>query len=122
MVIRGGSPAELYLGAIDGMNKFLQPNITTGGDIKTHEFRIESVDDAALLVDFLSHMLTITFIDKRSYLLKEINFGPGPSAAGSVHGLPINGMKNEIKAVTYHEAYCRKLKTGMWEAGVIFDI
>ena len=122
MVIRGGSPGELYLGALEGMNEYMQMNKIRGGKLNLLGFHIESNDATALLIDFLSHILTLTLIDRKMYRLKEINFTPNGAVAGKVTGIPVSGMETEIKAVTYHEAYCRKLKSGIWEAQVIFDI
>ncbi len=80
------------------------------------------MDEASLLADFLSHVLTTSLIDRRVYRIKEFNFSAEGSISGKITGTHISGMETEIKTVTHQEVYCRKLKSGIWEAEVIFEI
>src|SRR3990172_3578295 len=97
MVIRGGSPGELYIGALEGLNEYMQPHTIRREKKIIHEFKIPSNDDAALLVDFMSHMLKMTLIDRRRYRIKNIHFTPKGNVVGKVTGTSFRGMETEIK-------------------------
>jgi SHS2 domain-containing protein len=122
MVIKASSVPELFAGALEGMNEYMQMHKISRGKKNTRQFKIESNDETTLLVDFLSEMLTLTLIERKMYRMRTVHFTPDGTAEGKITETPISGMETEIKAVTYHEAYCRKLKSGIWEAQVIFDI
>jgi SHS2 domain-containing protein len=103
------------------MEKILGP-IKTNEETDWREFKVESLDTTALLIDFLSEILYLTQTHKEIYNQLEIKKLTEISIEGRVKGIKIEGFSEDIKGVTYHEAYVQQKSDGKWEALVIFDL
>jgi SHS2 domain-containing protein len=121
MLIFGGSFQELFFNALLGMEKILGP-IKTNEETDWREFKVESLDTTALLIDFLSEILYLTQTHKEIYNQLEIKKLTETSIEGRVKGIKIEGFSEDIKGVTYHEAYVQQKSDDKWEALVIFDL
>jgi len=100
-------------------------NITAEDDIikdqpVSREIKIQSTDLQALLVDFLSELVTLSDINNEIYLNYELQI-MNSELTGMIKGYKIKGMKLEIKAVTYNDLIVEQ-KKGQWIAEVVFDI
>lgn len=121
MLVFGDSFQELFFNALLGMEKILGP-IKTNEETDWREFKVESLDTTALLIDFLSEILYLTQTHKEIYNQLEITKLTETSIEGRVKGIKIEGFSEDIKGVTYHEAYVQQKSDGKWEALVIFDL
>jgi len=121
MLVFGDSFQELFFNALLGMEKILGP-IKTNEETDWREFKVESLDTTALLIDFLSEILYLTETHKEIYNQLEITKLTETSIEGRVKGIKIEGFSEDIKGVTYHEAYVQQKSDGKWEALVIFDL
>ena len=83
---------------------------------------INASDYTTLLINFLSDVLSSSFIEKVVYCNIEIVEFKAYQMIVKLSGTRINNFDEEIKAVTYHEANVIKNKKGLWETCIIFDI
>ena len=74
----------------------------------------------ALLVDFLSELVTLGDINNEIYTDLELRI-KNLELSGKIKGYKIKGLKLEIKAVTYNDLNIEE-KEGKWVAEVVFDI
>ena len=86
------------------------------------DFAIEASDSSMLLVDFLNEALTLSQIHHEAYDQLELRSTGELSLEGSFTGHSITGARDEIKAVTYHEASVEQLSDGTWKARFLVDI
>jgi len=84
------------------------------------KINVQSADKQSLLVDFLSHLVTLSDINDEVYLNYQLRI-LNSEIKGNVHGYKIKGLKLEIKAVTYNDLILEE-KEGQWVAEVVFDI
>jgi SHS2 domain-containing protein len=86
-------------------------------DIETH-----SIDQSALLIDFLSDILSLSDIHKEAYLDATIHALTSTDIKATVHGVKVTGYEVvELKAVTYHGCEIKKVGD-TWQADIVFDI
>ncbi len=81
---------------------------------------VESADRTALLVDFLSAVLSRAHIDRMAFYDANFDRLTETELAADLTGAPTQ-FEHDIKAVTYHEAEVR-LAEGKWETMLVFDI
>lgn len=83
--------------------------------------QMKSLDKHALLVDFLSEALTLS--DMHNEVYSEVTFSEfsETTLAGELHGFPVEGFDEDIKAVTHHGLEIKKVAGG-YEVVVLFDI
>jgi len=84
------------------------------------EIKLESSDEESLLVDFLSQLVTMSDTNDEIYTNFELRI-KNVELSGKIRGYKINGLKLEIKAVTYNDLKLEE-KDGQWLAEVVFDI
>lgn len=87
-----------------------------------HPITIHSVDFGALLIDFLSEVLTLSHIYKVVFCELEIHQLTETILEAHVLGVSTVGFDEDIKAVTYHEAKIRNDGHQGWEAVVVLDV
>jgi SHS2 domain-containing protein len=122
--IRGSTVQELFEAGLLAMAEIIRPGgcNEAGGPEETRSLHITTVDRTALLVDFLSDVLTLSHSEGLLFCRTEISVLTECELVVSVFGRRVDGWDEDIKAVTYHEADVRKLVDGTWETMVIFDI
>jgi SHS2 domain-containing protein len=130
--VYGATIEELFRNALCGMFQAIKPDIA-GCAMKDdriickdlprhHEIKIESPDQDALLIDFLSRALYLSDVHNEAYLAVTIHTLSDTKIEATIHGAPITGFANvEIKAVTYHDVHIQK-KDGLWQTDIVFDI
>ena len=117
--VRASSIEDLFRDAMRGMFAIMQAQ--AGIEVVRRRMTIDSVDRTALLVDFLSEVLSRAHIDRA--IFDDVSFESltETAIAAAVTGHGSARFEQDIKAVTYHEADVR-LADGEWETMLVFDI
>jgi SHS2 domain-containing protein len=128
----GATKEELFAHALEAMFQVIHP-LVPGSRIENDRVippnlpikrtvEIDSIDDANLLVDFLSEALCLSDTHNEAYFKAEINFITPTHLRATLHGAPITGFEStEIKAVTYNELNIEQTPEG-WQTDIVFDI
>ncbi len=123
MKVEADSLVDLFSAALEGMN-----SIITGGREPVEDERqqllvdIESVDITALLIDFLSEVLSETHTAYVAFDELEVLQLADSHLRAVLHGNKVEGFAEDIKAVTYHEAEVRMNGEGYYQSVIVFDI
>ena len=126
MQVEGDTLAELFRAALLGMDELLSPGICnnkskSSGQIQC-EISVVSSDATALIVDFLSEVLTYAYEKKTVFCKIDFQQIGEKKLKARIYGKKVSSFAEDIKAVTYHEAQVRKNEKGNWETLIIFDI
>lgn len=125
MQVTGDILPELFEAAVLGMNEILIPGFCDDdkdNNVIVREISIEASDATALLVDFLSEILTCSYEDKAVFCRIDFLKISETATEAKIYGKKVHMFKGDIKAVTYHEAEVRKSENGKWETMIVFDI
>lgn len=124
MLIKAKTLQDLFSEGVKGMSNILKESLCN----KPHKINkkiiieVQASDNTNLLIDFLSNVLSNSFIEKAIYChIKIIEFSEF-KIKSELSGSNIDRFDEEIKAVTYHEANIIKNNKDLWETYVIFDI
>lgn len=122
--IRGKTLEEIFLNALEGMNRILNKNyekyLNEHAIVK--EITISSFDTTALLIDFLSEVLTLSHINKAIFhTISFLEIEPNTLHARLIGG-KVKSFKKDIKAISYYEAEIRQNKKGEYETTVVLDV
>lgn len=122
--IRGKTLEEIFLNALQGMNRILIKNyekyLNEHAIVK--EMTISSFDTTTLLIDFLSEILTLSHINKAIFhTVSFLEIGPNTLHVRLIGG-KVKSFKKDIKAISYHEAEIRRNKKGEYETTLVLDI
>jgi len=113
---------ELFEVALLGMAELIKPEACSKTcDIK-NEINLSSIDPTALLVDFLSDVLTLTQTDKVIYCKIEFEKLTETEIKATIFGMTVDSFDEDVKAVTYHEAEVKKNEKGNYTTVIVFDI
>ncbi|HPG40754.1 MAG TPA: archease [bacterium] len=124
IVVQAASPVELFRDCAFAMFQIIYPG-QIDDNTQHHTIALAAPDDEQLLVNWLSELNYL--FHTRQFLLSSISrlSISGPSLAAAVTGDLVDrtryGFIREIKAVTYHQLYIKKINE-LWEAQVIFDL
>lgn len=130
--VYGKSAKELFRHAVIGMFQVVGPK-APGCRIEnervvcddlpiSREIETQSIDQSALLIDFLSDALSLSDIHKEAYLDATIHELSDTDVRATVHGVKVTGYEVvELKAVTYHGCEIKKVGD-IWQADIVFDI
>ncbi len=124
MVIKAKTLEELFEFSIKGMSNILKEDACKESyDIQSKiTIEISASDYTNLLIDFLSEVLSYSYIENAIYCTINFLEFSAYTLKAEVSGSHIEQFDEEIKAVTYHEANVCKNGKGHWQTGVIFDI
>ncbi len=124
MRLRGTDLADLFNAGVRGMASVLKGDICSnpGDHIVENTIRIKSSDSTALLIDFLSEVLTLSYVENAVYCSVHFSSIEENELEGILYGYPVDQWDEEIKAVTYTEASVQRLKDNHWGSDVVFDI
>jgi SHS2 domain-containing protein len=122
--LRASSFVELFQAGLEALA------ITLGGEeVKnssewtlTEEVSLEAPDATALLVDFLGEVLVLSYQKKILFLKVKFSRLSEREAVGRIYGRRVQEFKDEVKAVTYHQAEIRKIKDNLFETIIVFDV
>ncbi len=122
--VQANSLPDLFRYALEGMNSVLKNsylnNIVENNTRETIE--INSQDSSALLIDFLSEILTLSHSRKAIFNKVKFIIFNDKYLSMEISGNESDGFDEDIKAVTYTETNIIKNKGGLFEAIIVFDI
>lgn len=115
---------ELFSSALEGMNEIIKKDFCASEKSFTmkEEISVASSDTTALLIDFLSEVLSLSQQNHALYCFAEFSELKDKSLKAKLSGKKVDEFDEDIKAVTYHEADIKKNTNGRYETVVIFDI
>ena len=124
MRIRGNDLSDLFSAGVRGMAAVLKDGICSNHEPPGLErsFVLESSDRTSLLIDFLSEVLTLCYVENAIFCAVRFSKLDDTGLECTVYGFPIDGLDEEIKAVTYTEAQVVRTEKGAWISDVVFDI
>lgn len=115
---------QLFKTALQGMNRILHKQYEL--ELNTHpipeEIVLSSPDITSLLIDFLSHVLTLSHIHKAIFSQVSLLQIEQNQLHAHLVGAKVSTFMTDIKAVTYHEAHVIKNDEGKYETIIVFDI
>lgn len=117
--VRASSIEDLFREAMRGMFAIMQAR--AGDEVVRRRIAIDSIDRTALLVDFLSDVLSRAHIDRAVFDDVSFESLTETAVAAVVTGRGPARFEQDVKAVTYHEAEVR-LVDGQWQTMLVFDI
>ncbi len=122
--VEGTSLEELFRAGASAIAGILSPGFQrdSGETEVIHDIDFKSANATSLFVDFLSEVLTLSYVEKSIFYRLEFRELTERSVSATVHGQVVNGFDEDIKAVTYHEADVRLNESGRWETVFIIDI
>jgi SHS2 domain-containing protein len=120
----GSDPGDLFTTAALAMfDQIIDVKVLNGDDI--HPIRVTGADWADLMVNWLRELLYLWTVRELLVITVDISSISesklSADVATRVFDAALHPIKNEIKAVTYHQINVVQSATG-WEAQVIFDI
>ncbi len=115
---------DLFSTCLKGMNELLKPGFcdkikSRSESVKIH---ISSADSTILLVNFLSEILTLSYLNSTLYCECESTKMTDNEIRSVLKGEKVDGFDNDIKAVTFHEADIHVNENGDFETVIVFDI
>ena len=130
--VYGTTEKELFKQAVIGMFQVVRPiapdckivddRVVCDALPITREISLSSIDQSALLIDFLSDILSLSDIHNEAYFDATIHELSDTAIKATIHGVPITGFEVvELKAVTYHECDIKKVGD-LFQADIVFDI
>lgn len=128
----GTTMQELFRNALKGMFSSIKPqgaHVTYKDDQPVvtrysveHHVVVRSLDQATLLIDFLSECLYLSDVHNEAYFDAQFKVLSQTEVDSMIFGVHITGYEVvEIKAVTYHDLDL-ELIDGIWCATIVFDI
>jgi SHS2 domain-containing protein len=114
----------LFKLSLDSMNQLLKPNHGSNSQIPdlVETIELTAPDTSSLLIDFLSEVLTMSYINKTLFYDLFFYRLTDSHLSADVTGVRINGFEEDIKAVTYHEADVYLNDQDEWQTTLVFDV
>jgi len=121
--VEADSFQELFAGALLGMNEILKKGYCQNANTFpiSHEITLESVDQIALLIDFLNLVLAYSNEKKALFCRVEFQGLNERFLKAEIFGEKVDSFEEDIKAATYHGAEIIK-KGEKYEVQILFDI
>lgn len=120
--VEADSLPELFVAAIEGMASVQKLNIKNQISKIKRLVEIKSIDETALLIDFMNEVLYQSQTNREIYIeVKFLEFSETALKA-EIYGQKVDEFDEDIKAVTYHEAKIVKNEKGNLETIIVFDI
>lgn len=124
IVVFGPTVKALYEAAAKALSDLLMEG-TAPEQGRRLSLEIEGEDRADLMVNWLREILYLWAAKSLWLLEANVEHITSKRLSATVRVVPYNpirqGIKTDIKAVTYHRIQVRRTKAG-WEATVIFDV
>jgi SHS2 domain-containing protein len=125
MLVSAVTREELFRDALQGMSQIQRKGFCFTAQ-QTFRYSVQvsvkSVDLSALLVDFLSDVLTVSHVDKAVFCDVDFKAFSETEVDASISGYAVGYFDEDIKAVTYHEANIIVNKDQQLETMILFDI
>lgn len=123
--VRADDLEDLFETSVQGLAQLLREDISPDAEVVpvSESIKIESEDITALLVDFLSQVLTLSHIHNTVFTQVDVKEITSSNIEADIYGSRVNYFDEVIKAVTYHQADVRKTNNGeQFITNIIFDI
>lgn len=123
--VEGKDLPELFYSALLGMSEIIKNDFCKSFSKFSESISVSlsSPDETALLVDFLSEVLTQTHEKQTVFCRVEFSKLTTTELEVRLSGSKVtDGFDEDIKAVTYHEADVVKNEQGNYETVIVFDI
>jgi len=120
--VKGKDLKGLFSDAVAGMMAFLRPRVGREVTGVKRLISLNSPDATALLVDFLGEVLRLSQTNKEAYHKAVFHKLSLTSLEAELFGVPVEAFRDDIKAVTYHEAKIAKNEKGELQTLIVFDI
>lgn len=124
ILAKGDNRRSLFTAALKGLCEVMKPGYKDVSDESGpgYEFKLDSVDISALLIDFLAEALSI--MQTYNVLLPGVKFEniDNHSVSGKFQGFPVRAFDEDVKAVTYHEAEVVRNDKNDFEAIIVLDL
>ena len=125
MELEAKSLQELFVLAVKGMSEILKKDLCNQTSTFNKKAIIETraSDNTNLLIDFLSDVLSISYVEQTIFCRVKILKFSYYIIKAEIMGSDIEMVDEEIKAVTYHEANVHQdIEDHLWKTYIIFDI
>ncbi len=122
LLVQANTLAELFLGALEGMNQILKKDGSFSGIPVKERLSLSATDSTSLLIDFLSQILSLSLLKQAIFNQVDFKLLTATTLIADLRGNLVDHFDKEIKAVTYHEAAVRKNAEDCWETKIVFDI
>ncbi len=122
--IEGALLTDLFKNGLKGMNSVLKRGFcetVNRFDCQMH-IEIDSYDNTSLLIDFLSEVLALSYIQKAIFCEVYFSYFSEKKLVATIFGTWFSQFDEEVKAITYHEAHIHRNESGLWETHLIFDV
>jgi len=122
--LQASSEEELLKAGMEAIHGLLLPDACANFNTAevTEEVHIQAPDKTALLVDFLSDVLSASHYEKAVFCDFEVKKWRENDLEAILKGEKVDRFVEDIKAITYHEAEVIRDENGNWESILIFDI
>lgn len=123
LLIKADGIEELFKAGMIGLSKEIVGDFFPESPQKEYSktIKISSIDRTTLLIDFLSELLALSQIHQVIFFDVEFIRFEDCDLEAEVLGMYLDGIAEEIKAVTYHEAEV-VFDDGLWSTYLVFDI
>lgn len=88
----------------------------------TEHIDIASDNTAALLIDFISEALTLSQVHKAIFPALKIDEMSDTNLSGILYGTQDDTVREDIRAIAYHDDELETNEEGNWETKIIFEI
>jgi len=122
MLVRGNNLKDLFLSGLLGVVDFLKPEKEKNAKGIKRVVEIDSFDKTSLLIDFLNGCLFLMQSNYEFYSEANFEILEEKRLRAELKGLRAKSFKEEIKAITHHEAEIKESEDGLLETIIIFDI
>ncbi len=123
MEVRAKNLPDLFRFSLQGMAEIIKPGKVDKKMLtEIHRLNIEAADLTALLIDFLSEVLTVSHLQQAVFCQVDFIRLEPTRLAAKIYGAKVDGFDEDIKAVTYHQAEVKQDKQGIYHTVIVFDI
>ena len=122
MRVKSQNLPELFSQALTGMAELIKPGAAQLNATIEKQLEVTAPDETALLINFLSDVLTHSHIEKAVFCRVEFSLLSQKHAQATIYGAPVDDFDEDVKAVTFHEADIQQDEQGNYSTIVIFDI
>lgn len=123
IVAKGSNNENLFTAALAGLCEVILPNWRNDTrDITISQYlKVKSVDITALLIDFLSEVLSLSHQNKCLFCEVKFKHLNESSLEAEIRGFEVDKFEEDVKAVTYHEAEVI-FKDYVYQTVIVLDI
>jgi SHS2 domain-containing protein len=123
LCVEADSIGEIFKGALNGMAEIMKKGVWEDKiETVSKMMSIRSIDQEALLIDFLSEILDYSREEKIVYSRMKIVKLEDNHLSAEIFGRGVGSFDHEIKIIAYHKEGIKKNKKGNWETAFNFNV